>query len=165
MRHEFVAGTVYAMAGASRNHAMITRNLHGMLYGLLGRGPCQNLDQNTKVWISGSNAFYYADATIACPPSFIDERSGVIDNPTVVFEVLSPTTWRIDRSTKFVAYKTLASLRDYVLIDSERKIVEVFSLEQEEWVVRAFESGTAILPSVGVSLDLDELYRHVALSP
>jgi Uma2 family endonuclease len=85
VRHEFVAGTVYAMAGASRNHAMITRNLHGMLYGLLGRGPCQNLDQNTKVWISGSNAFYYADATIACPPSFIDERSGVIDNPTVVF--------------------------------------------------------------------------------
>lgn len=162
-RHEYVAGVIYAMAGASRNHNELTRALHGLLFGVLSGRQCRNLDQDTKVWVDATGSYYYPDATVSCPPNFIDDANGVIDNPTVIVEVLSPTTANLDRGPKFAHYRMLPSLRDYVLIDSERRSVEVFSLEQDQWVVRFYQSGVARVPSVEVDLPLDELYRHVVL--
>ena len=162
-RHEYVAGTVCEMAGASRNHGEITSALaYELRTGLKGK-ICRNLDQDVKVFIAAKDVYYYPDATISCPPRFIDDANGVIDNPTVVVEVLSPSTRNLDRGAKFADYRTLSTLRDYVLVDSEARRVEVFSLEGEAWMVRTFETGTAWLASVEVALDLDELYRHVVL--
>jgi Uma2 family endonuclease len=162
VRHEFVAGLIYAMSGASRNHVEITRALSGLLFRETTGKPCRNLDQDTKVWVDQSTSYYYPDATISCPPNFIDEKHGVIDNPTVVFEVLSPTTANLDRGPKFAAYRTLESLREFVVIESEAARVEVFSLEEGLWVVRFFSGleALATIPSVGITLPLTELYRH-----
>ncbi len=148
------------MAGVSKNHGLLTRVVHGVLYQFFSEGPCLNLDQDIKLWISSKNSYYYPDAMIACPPNFIDDANGVIDNPTVVVEVLSPSTRNLDRGAKFADYRTLATLRDYVLIDSEVMRVEVFSLEGE-WMVRTYEDGVATIPSVSIDLKLMELYRHV----
>src|SRR5580658_152777 len=76
IRHEFVAGSVYAMAGASRNHVLITRALSGMLYRDTTGTDCLNLDQDTKVWIEQAFSYYYPDATVCCPPNFIDDKHG-----------------------------------------------------------------------------------------
>lgn len=162
-RHEYVNGTVCEMAGASRNHTWLTRNVQGMMYRALGNGPCHNLDQDVKVWIALKEIYYYPDATISCPPNFIDDANGIIDNPTVVFEVLSPSTRILDQGQKFADYRTIPTLRDYVLVDSEAKKVEVFSLESGEWRVRTYFEGVAGIPSVGIALDLEELYQHVVL--
>lgn len=162
-RHEYVAGIVCEMAGASRNHTRLTKNLHGMLYRALGEGPCENLDQDVKVWIAARSVYYYPDATISCPPNFVDDAAGVIDNPTVIVEVLSPGTRALDQGPKFADYRTLPSFRDYVMIDSETMRVEVLSLEGGVWNTRAITDGKALLPSVGVEIDLQELYRRVVL--
>lgn len=162
-RHEYVDGTVCEMAGASPGHARLTKNLHGMLYRALGNGSCENLDQDVKVWIEARNRYYYPDATIACPPNFIDDENGVIDNPTVIVEVLSPSTRSLDRGPKFADYRTLPSFRDYVLVESDFRTVEVHSLEDADWTTRTYTEGEALLPSVGIAIGLDELYRRVPL--
>lgn len=160
-KHEYLSGAVYEMAGASRNHTRLTRNVHGILFRQLGTGPCENLDQDVKVWIEAHLAYFYPDASISCPPNYIDVANGVIDNPTVLFEVLSPSTASIDRGAKFAAYRTLPSLRDYVLIESEARQVEVFSLEGDQWMVRTYTEGTIVLPSISIEIEMEELYRHV----
>ena len=162
-KHEYVDGIVCEMAGAGRAHTRLTKNLHGMLYRGLGNGLCENSDQDVKVWIAARSRYYYPDASIACPPNFIDDENGVIDNPTVVVEVLSPSTSGLDRGPKFADYRTLPTFRDYVLIDNAHRKVEVFSLEGEAWMMRIYEEGRAFLPSVGIELDVDELYRRVPL--
>ena len=160
-KHEYVADAICEMAGASRNHSALTAALSFEIRTALRGKHCRNLDGDVKVWIAARDRYYYPDATIVCPPNFVDDANGVIDNPTVVVEVLSPSTRTLDRGPKFADYRTLPTLRDYVLIDSEARKVEVFSLIEGEWMVRAYVEGTAVLPSVGVGLDLDELYRHV----
>lgn len=164
-RHEYIAGIVCEMAGASRNQVELQSALATLAGAELRGKRCRILGQDTKLWIAAKEAYYYPDATIACPPNFIDDANGVIDNPTVIIEVLSPSTRHLDRGTKFADYRTLSSLREYVLIDSEARRVEVFSLENDDWMIRTYEEGVATLPSFGIDLDLQELYQHVVLPP
>ena len=167
IRHEFVAGSVYAMSGASRNHVLITRSLSGILYLWTKGKKCINLDQDTKVYVAETHSYYYPDATVSCPPNFVDAQHGVIDNPTIIFEVLSPSTANLDRGAKFAAYRSLPSLRDFVLIESESASVEVYSLEGETWVVRFFvgQDATAVVPSLGIELPLSEMYQYTEFGP
>ena len=162
-KNEYIDGVVCEMAGASPSHTRLTKNLSGMLYRALGNGPCENLDQDVKVWVAARNRYYYPDATVSCPPNFSDDENGVIDNPTIVVEVLSPATRNLDRGPKFADYRALASMRDFVLVESARRLVEVFSLEAGAWQARAYEEGVALFPSLGIEIDLDELYRRVPL--
>lgn len=166
VRHEYVAGSVYAMAGGSKNHGLLTKNLLVLLDRHLSDGMCESFGQDIKVRVEAADCYYYPDASISCPPNFIDERSGVIDNPTVLFEVLSPRTRTVDRSSKFANHRTLTSLRDYVLVDSEAAALEVYSLE-DEWKVRKHKGLDAVapIPSVEVRLKLSELYRRVKFEP
>ena len=161
VKHEFVDGLVYAMSGASRNHVEITARLSFLLGTALEGGPCRPLDQDTKVWVEGARAYFYPDATVGCPPNFVDDANGVIDNPTVIFEVLSAGTAILDEGAKFAAYRQLASLQDYVTIDSRKLSIKVFSLANGEWVTREYQSDTEgiPIPSLDISLKPKELYR------
>jgi Uma2 family endonuclease len=166
-RHEFVGGIVYAMAGASRNHSEISSQLF-MVVGVPLRGrPCRILGPDTKVFIERADAIYYPDASVSCPPNHVSDSSGMIDNPTAVFEILSASTALVDEGPKFSHYRLLPSLSNYVLIDSRKMHVRVFSLEGGEWVVRSYESpdDVANVDSIGISLPLGELYEHAVLEP
>lgn len=169
VKHDFVRGqrverNVEAMAGGSPNHVRITPVLTGMLRAALRGSKCRSFDSDTLVRIDEAGANYYPDAGIACPPNFVSDRVGVIDNPKAIFEVLSPSTEKFDRSEKFANYRLLPSLQDYVLVSTERRLVEVFSRQDDgSWVVRFYVHGaTAHLPSVGIDLPLDELYEDAA---
>jgi Uma2 family endonuclease len=161
-RHEFIGGVVREMAGASRSHLEITRNLHGILYRELSGGQCVNFDQDIKVYVASLESYFYPDATISCPPNFIDEINGVIDNPTAIFEVLSPSTSGYDLGPKFKCYQALESLCDYISIDSERQQVDIFSRHQSKWVLKSVNRGAFTVPSVGIEVSLAELYRFVS---
>jgi Uma2 family endonuclease len=164
-RHEFVHGHVYAMAGASRNHLGITAALSSELRNSLRGGRCRNLDQDTKVWIERAEAYFYPDASVSCPPNFVDAPNGIIDNPTAIFEVSSTGTESLDEGPKFAAYRELDSLRDYVVIDSRTRSLRVYSLEGGTWLVRRYtEEQTVPIPSLGIELNLDEIYRFAEFS-
>lgn len=166
VKHDFVDGcmverTVEAMAGGSPNHVRITPALMGMLRNALRGRECRAFDADTSIRVEDAGRNYRPDAGVACPPNFLSDRVGVIDNPVVLFEVLSPATERAERGDKFLDYRLLPSLRDYVLISSVRRMVEVFSRQEDgSWNLRIFIHGSvAHLPSVGIDLDLSELYE------
>ena len=128
---------------------------------LRGR-PCRYRDENTKVRVSDRN-YYYPDGLIACPPHYVSNSTGTIDNPRVIFEVLSPGTKDFDREAKFDAYRLFPSFEEYVLIHSEVVRVEVFARQADgRWALSVYLPGTvAHVESVGIELSLEELYEEV----
>ncbi|RYG25326.1 Uma2 family endonuclease [bacterium] len=162
-KHELFRGRVYAMAGGSSNHGNIIDSLAGACRDALReQKPCRFVGESRKVLVQSSSSGYYPDGTIACPPNDLNPRHGTYDNPTVVFEVLSSSTASFDRGEKFDDYKMLDSLQDYVLIESEKPRVEVFSrLPDGRWAQSVYVKGSSIsIPSVGIELSLDELYEN-----
>lgn len=162
-KHELFRGRIYAMAGGSSNHDDIVVSLTvACSNALRERKPCRFVGENRKVRIKESGSGYRPDGAIACPPNDFNRRQGAYDNPKVVFEVLSPGTERFDRKGKADDYKTLPSLQDYVLIESEIVRVEVFSrLDDGRWAQSVYLAGAiASIPSVGIDLSLDELYEN-----
>ena len=164
-KHYLHNGRVYGMSGGSRNHGSITPVLSRMCGVALRKKPCRYRDENTKVRISDRN-YYYPDGLIACPPSYVSESTGTINNPKVIFEVLSPSTKDFDREGKFDAYRSLPSFEEYVLIHSEIVRVEVFSRQSDgKWGLSVYLPGSvALIESVAVELPLDELYEEAAFS-
>ncbi len=127
VKYEYVAGEVFAMTGASFNHNLITANVIGELRNRLKAKPCSILANDMRLRIESADACLYPDMMVVCdPPAFLGQRRDVITNPMVVVEVISPSTEGYDRGGKFVLYRSLPSLRHYVLIAQERLGVDVF---------------------------------------
>lgn len=126
IRHEFLDGLVYAMAGESIKHSTICFNLAGSIHAQLKGTPCRGFSPNMKVRAGEKGLYAYPDLMVACgEPVFHDERGDVLLNPTVIVEVLSPSTEAYDRGEKFERYRTnVESLRDYVLVSQDRPHVE-----------------------------------------
>ncbi|CAN5385860.1 Uma2 family endonuclease [soil metagenome] len=160
-KSELIDGRIVAMAAASRQHVVITPNLGDALAPLLRDTGCRRFDSDAKVWIAAFDEYLYPDACVACPPDFVNDAVGAIDNPIVVLEVLSPSTEARDRGIKFERYSTLPSLGEYVLVASERIAVETFvRLGDGRWV-RSLWTGlesVARLESLGADLPLSAIY-------
>jgi Uma2 family endonuclease len=126
IKHEYVAGVVYAMAGAINRHNRIATNTLGGLYTRLRERPCQPFNSDTKVRIRlpTQTRFYYPDASVVCQPN--PEHDSFQDHPAVIAEVLSRRTRRIDEGEKKDAYLTISSLGVYLLIEQEMPLVTVF---------------------------------------
>lgn len=138
-KHEYVAGRVYAMTEASYNHNLIVANLTAELHDRLKGRPCAALANDMRVRIETTNACKYPDIIALCEePRFYDGRKDVLTNPTLLFEVLSPSTEAYDRGAKFAIYRALPSLQEYVLIAQDRLSVEVFGRQQDDrWLLTA----------------------------
>ena len=162
-RHELHDGQVLAMSGGSANHSELCIALTEFRQILKGK-VCRYLGSETKVIVSSTGSYYYPDATISCPPNFVDRKNGVIDNPTIVFEVLSPSTEAFDRGAKFRAYEQIETLKEYVLISSDQPLVESFRRQADGLWIRSVVEGietTLELASIGISIKLADLYEHV----
>lgn len=165
-RHEYLDGHVYAMAGESIEHSRICVNVAGELRARLKGKPCEVLSPNMKVVTSPSGLFSYPDVVVVCgEPRFHDERRDVLTNPTVVFEVLSPSTEAYDRGEKFLRYRTqIATLREYVLVSQHRPLVEHYVRQPDgSWGYSSAGdlSGAIDLPSIDCRLPLSEIYDRV----
>lgn len=164
-KSEFWDGEVVSMAGAPDLHGAITTNVGANLYvQLAGRG-CRVYQSDMRVQVEQANAYVYPDVVVACGErQFADRRSDVLLNPTLLVEVLSPSTERHDRSRKARAYRGIASLREYVLISQKATLVECYRREDGgEWASTVLQRLDDVLhlDSVGCALPLSAIYRDV----
>lgn len=161
VRHEFIDGQIYAMAGASDRHNRISINLTKPLDDHLGDGPCEVFMADMKVSVS-ETVFYYTDVIVACDGPGAD--SHYRKQPKLIIEVSSPSTERIDRSEKLLAYKLVKSLKEYVIVFQDRVKIEVFRRgrgDRWSWQLLTELDDELRLESVGLTLTLGQVYRRV----
>lgn len=175
-RHEYLDGLIYAMAGESPNHGRLCMNLAISLGSQLRGSPCEAFSKDTKVRCGPYQAhtreglYAYPDLVIVCGAlRFHDQVQDVLLNPTVILEVLSPSTAAFDRGDKFYLYRTwLPTLQDYVLVAQDRPMVEHYHREDGvRWTLQTLASLEARLrlESVGCTVPLAEVYERVEFSP
>lgn len=162
IRHEFVDGALYAMAGASDRHGIVVVNFAGLLSNHLpDRCLVFAQDMKLRVQAEKSTLFYYPDVLVTC--SETDRANAYYrEQPTLIVEVLSPSTERVDRTEKFHAYTAIPSLQEYVLADQDIPKVEIFR-RRTAWTREEFfpESGSFTLESAGLDLTIAQIYRRV----
>lgn len=147
------------LAGGSTAHALISANVNALLHDALAEGECDVYTSDAKVKVA-EKRYFYPDVTVACG----EQDEAALTNPVIVVEVLSPSTEKKDRGTKFKAYRALPSIQEYVLIGSQRKAIEVYRREGVFWRQYSYEEGDIVeLSSVGVSFPFERVYRRVRL--
>jgi Uma2 family endonuclease len=163
VRHEYVDGQIYAMAGASARHNRIALNLASRLNDQLNDGPCEVFISDMKV-SADPVVYYYPDVVVTCDPPGGDPY--VRTQPHLLMEVVSPSTERIDRHEKFLAYRRVPSLQEYVLVLQDRMQVEVYRRQGEEWPREMFTQpeDRVHFASVGLTVSVSEIYRNVRWS-
>ena len=165
-RSEFVDGEIVAMAGGSLDHAQITFNIAKNLDRRLSE-KCRSLTTEVKVRVENYRKFYYPDVLVICgEPIFFEKRNDTITNPILIVEVLSDSTEAKDRGEKMLAYRTLESLQEYVLVSQDKAIVEQYFKNAEgNWIHKATIGLNSFVKfeSIEVELTLEEIYQRVKL--
>jgi Uma2 family endonuclease len=163
-RSEFYQGEMFAMAGASREHILITLNLGSELRAAL-KGRCETYVNEMRVKVGGSGLYSYPDVAVACGnPRFEDADVDTLLNPTVLIEVLSDSTEAYDRGMKFQQYRQLASLREYVLVSQKTPLCERYLRQgSDAWMYLPVMGldGSLHLESIDVRIPMSEIYLSV----
>jgi Uma2 family endonuclease len=167
VKHEFVRGVIYAMAGNSERHSAIERNLTASLRSQLRGRRCQPYTSNLKVRVEAADLAAYPDALVICGPieKVRDAKPTAVLNPTALFEILSPdSTEGYDRETKLPAYMQIPSARVVVFVHQNDVCVEVWQrgTEGEAWTHTVHEGRVAVaLAMIDCVLDLSDLYSDL----
>src|SRR6266568_4433420 len=172
-RHEYLDGMIYAMAGESPNHGRICTNLGGLLYVQLRGTPCEAFSKDTKVRCgpyrthTREGLYAYPDLVVVCGAmQFHSQVQDVLVNPTLIVEVLSPSTEAFDRGEKFRRYRAwLPTLSDYVLVAQDCPVIDHYHRQEDgTWTLRALEGFQAQLhvPSIGCTVALADVYERIA---
>ncbi len=165
-RHEYLAGTVYSMAGATADYQRIAANVARHLGNQLSGKRCEvfSMDMKVRIRKGAATFFYYPDATVDCSDPAGD--SYFAEEPRVIFEVLSPETERIDRVEKLYNYQTLPSLLSYVLVDQLRLAVTVYRRKNGDWIVELLIKKDDILklPEIECALPMTAIYERTQLA-
>lgn len=169
IRHEFFGGEIFAMVGASREHNLIAGNTYAGLHGQLRKRPCELYTNDMRVTVGASGLYTYPDIIVTCgEPQFSDDTFDTLINPTVIIEVLSPSTESNDRGKKFQQYQKLRSLREYLLITQDAYHVDHYVRQGEiNWPLTMYDGpeATIHLPSVDCTLALADTYEKVNILP
>ncbi|ABM62688.1 Uma2 family endonuclease [Halorhodospira halophila] len=166
LKHEFVAGEIFAMGGASDRHVTVTLNVASALRQQLRGGGCRTYMADMKVRVAAADAFFYPDVLVTCDPAD-HQRSQHKEAPCLVVEVLSPSTAAYDRGAKFAAYRKLPSLREYLLIDPEIGSLELYRADgQGHWVLYPHEAHEeVVLASLEARLIGAEVFEDAPPGP
>jgi Uma2 family endonuclease len=158
-RHEFTGGQIVAMAGAELAHNQVVQNVRAELATQLGEKRCRILGGDQRVKVEELDEYFYPDVLVTfLEPQLIDPRPRSLVNPEVIVEVLSETT----AGDKWLAYRTIPTLTDYVMVSSTRREIEHWQrVEDGTWTFRALRDRGACVLSNGATLDLGKLYRLV----
>lgn len=161
-KHEFVDGEVYTMVGLPRRHATVAGNVFRLLGAHLDGGPCRAYMSDMKLRVEAANAFFYPDVFVTCDPR--DHRADdYMASAVLVVEILPPSTAAYDRGDKFAAYRSLTGLREYLLIDPDRKRMECYRRgENDLWVLHEPDAEQSLgLQSVDLRLTATDVFRLV----
>ncbi len=162
-KSEYFAGEIFAMAGATRERSLIVANLTRDLGVQMLDRPCEVYPTEMRVKVDETGLYTYPDLVVVCgEPRFEDAHVDTLLNPTLIIEVLSPSTEAYDRGRKFAQYRRLPSLREYLLIAQDQPRVEQYLRQPEgQWLLSEAETGTLSLPSIQAELSLAEIYRKI----
>lgn len=163
-KSEYVDGRMYAMSGASRRHNLIAGNLLSSLSRQLRGRPCEVYIADMRVKVSASGMYTYPDVVAVCgEPKFEDSFVDTLLNPTVIVEVVSPSTEDYDRGKKFWRYRTIDSLQQYVLVSQSAMHVDHYLRDANEWRLAEVtdRDGVLRLPSIACEIQLADIYERV----
>ena len=163
-KHEYYKGEIFAMAGASINHNKIVRNALTAIDNYLKDKKCEIFPSDLKVHIEANSLYTYPDLSIVCEDVLFQEgHNDTITNPTVIIEVLSPSTMDYDRGGKFALYRALPTLKEYILISSTEYHFEKFVRQGDNWLLSETrsENDTISIETIDFQIQLAELYRNV----
>lgn len=166
VRHEYLDGEIFAMAGGTPEHAALAAAALVLLGERLRGGPCRPYSSDLRIRVSATGLATYPDAAVICGEPARDAASPThVTNPNVVVEVLSPSTADYDRGEKREHYQQLASLCEYVLISQDRREIEVFVRTDSGWTHRVHRADDEVeLPSISVKFTVAELYDAAGLA-
>ncbi len=162
LRYEYLNGEVYAMTGGTVNHGRIAANLIAMLIPHLRRGRCRVQTSDVKVQIAESNDYIYPDVSVTC-----DDRDKTatkfIAHPCLIVEVLSPGTAAYDRRDKFNLYRRSESLQDYVLVDTQKIEIDIYSKnDRGRWEIMSYVAGDSIeLTSINLTFPIEQVFEDI----
>ena len=166
VKHEYLAGVLYPMAGATNAHSRIAGNVFALLDGRLRDGPCEAFGSDTKIRIRfpHETRFYYPDVSVTCRPNPQDDSWQ--DEPTLVVEVLSESTRRIDLGEKKDAYLTIPSLEAYLLVEQDSPIVDVHRRTVAGFARERHLGLDAAIPLKAIQgeMSLADVYRKVVFA-
>jgi Uma2 family endonuclease len=164
-KSEYYNGEIFAMSGGSPNHSTICFNLNRRIGEAIDDQDCHGFESNMKLAIAKTNSYVYPDLMVVCGDIELAENTGdAITNPVLIIEVLSPSTESFDRGLKFAYYRSLPSLKEYVLVSQDEPQIEAYYKQDEKiWiytVARGLEDKIAFR-SIDTELALSEVYRKI----
>lgn len=162
VRHEYIAGEIFAMTGASIRHNVIAGNLFAELRSHLKGTPCRALIEGVKLRLRKEQSYFYPDVMVTCEDRLqdLDSQQQIVEAPVVIIEILSPTTEATDRREKLRAYRTLPSLKDYLLVSQEHAQVENYRRRGDiGWDIITYEPGDTVeIASLELKLEMRDIY-------
>lgn len=172
-KSEYYEGEMYAMAGTSPVHALISTNVIREFSARLRGSPCRTYDAGLHVHVPATGLYTYPDLTVVCGPlQYLEGSSRVIVNPSLIVEILSPSTERYDRTAKFFHYQSIGTLRDYLLVAQDAARIEHYSRRADaeapecwSYIVHHGLDAVLQLASLGIEIPLREVYENVEITP
>jgi Uma2 family endonuclease len=166
-RHEFLAGRLFAMVGASRGHNLIVSNLHRHVYDPVKAGGCNAFISDMKVRVEAMESYYYPDLVVSCEASA--PASVFLSLPCLIVEVLSPSTMDVDRREKMLAYRKISSLKEYVLVYQDEIRIEVYRKDADgNWHCQSHSGGSSVqlnpTDTIMIDLDMESVYKDTGVA-
>ena len=163
-KHEYYRGEIFAMAGASIQHNIISVNINGLAANALRKKGCMLFGSDYRVHIPMQQLFTYPDFSIVCGPVKESKYADNLVNPSVIIEILSASTIKYDRGSKFAFYRSINTLKEYLLIDSSSPWIELHTKQEDgRWILDEFRYSHQLihLSTIGFSMYLKDIYQDV----
>lgn len=168
VRHEYIAGEIFAMTGAGIRHNIIAGNLYTALRTHLRGTPCRALMEGVKLYLKKERSYFYPDVMVTCEPRLLelDAQVQVVDSPMLIVEVLSPSTEGIDRREKLRAYRNLPGLKEYAMVSQDECRVELYRRRGDiGWDIITFEPGDSVeFASVELQMPIADVYFEAGVA-
>ncbi len=167
VKHEYLDGVVFQMAGASFAHNRATMNISGTIFNRIDQERCSIVQSDMRLLVEESGLYTYPDVMVVCGKPVLKKNRGLdnLTNPTLIIEVLSPSTEDYDKGAKFDHYRTIASLQEYVLVWQDKKRVAKYTkVDERSWNLRDYigDDAEIELASAGCTVRMDEIYKGVS---
>ena len=167
IKHEYLAGDIYAMTGASLRHNVIAGNIYTVLRAHLRGSPCRTFMSDAKLRVAKLNRYYYPDVMVTCDPRHqnVSAADSVIETPRLVVEILSTSTEATDRREKLLAYRSLPTLLEYVLVSQNEANIEIYRRQGDiGWQIITLSPGDPVeLSSVEILTNFAAVYEESGL--
>ena len=166
-KHEYFDGHIYLMSDASLKHVKVATYLVGKLFGFLEGKECSVLSENIRVTTPSNDSYIYPDVLIVCGKEELeDDQFDTLLNPSVVFEILSPSTRSIDKGRKMMYYKEIPSLKEYFMVDTDSRLVHCVRKQLSgDWRLETIsgEASGLLIETIQFNLPLSEIYKGTGI--